>query len=132
MRFPFITTLVFGTVAILHAQTNGLIVYQLPTHHSGPNGATMGPDGAIWFTECFSAKIGRITSSGHITEYSAPTPFSNPWGITSGPDGALWFTESSEFIAKIGRITTGGAITEYQLRNGGSYLPRGITTGPDG
>jgi virginiamycin B lyase len=46
--------------------------------------------------------MGRITTSGSITEYSLPNSSSGPSGITTGPDGALWFTESG--TDKIGRI----------------------------
>jgi len=97
---------------------------------SGPQGITIGPDGALWFTDS-ADKIGRITTQGQVTEYALST-WAHPMGITTGPDGALWFTESN--LDKIGRITTQGRITEFALpssldspSNGG-----GITTGPDG
>ena len=64
-----------------------------------PYGIAAGADGALWFTEQLGNKIGRITTSGGLTEYSLPAGplistspfiFSNlPWGIASGPDGAL-------------------------------------------
>src|SRR5262245_32665846 len=54
---------------------------------------TAGSDGALWFVEFASGKIGRITTAGAVTEFSLPNPRSEPQGITAGPDGALWFTE---------------------------------------
>ena len=33
----------------------------------------MGPDGALWFAELGSNKIGRITTAGVVTEYAAPS-----------------------------------------------------------
>lgn len=36
--------------------------YKLPMDKSGPYGITVGPDGAMWFTESRGNKIGRITS----------------------------------------------------------------------
>ena len=57
-------------------------------------GITVGPDGALWFTEENGDKIGRITTAGDITEYPIPTVPAAPSEITTGPDGALWFTES--------------------------------------
>lgn len=39
-------------------------------------------------------KIGRITTSGSITEFPVPTPVARADGITAGPDGAVYFTES--------------------------------------
>jgi streptogramin lyase len=101
--------------------------YPVPTINSTPFGITVGPDGALWFTEETGNKIGRITTSGVITEYSIPTVNSTPYGITAGPDGALWFTEGAG--EQIGRITVAGVITEYP---GASGEPLGITQGPDG
>jgi hypothetical protein len=47
------------------------------------------PDGALWFTEQSSGKIGRITTGGVITEVVSGG--SDPLGMTAGPDRALWF-----------------------------------------
>ena len=103
--------------------------YPLPNANSFPTQITTGPDGALWFTETFApGRIGRITTSGSITEFSLPTG-SYPQGITSGPDGALWFADYS--ANKIGRITTSGVITEFPIPTALGE-PYGITTGPDG
>jgi sugar lactone lactonase YvrE len=93
-----------------------------------PEGIAAGPDGALWFTE-YSDRIGRITTTGVITEYPVPTASSYPRGIAAGPDGALWFTE---YVGNnIGRITTAGVITEYPVPTANGY-PVGIAAGPDG
>ena len=52
-----------------------------------------------------SSKIGRISTSGTITEFPVPTSDSSPYGITAGPDGNLWFTEAGG--NKIGTSTFG-------------------------
>ena len=52
-------------------------------------GITVGPDGALWFTN--SDSIGRITNKGKFTFYADPS-ISIAWGITVGSDHALWFT----------------------------------------
>lgn len=96
-----------------------------------PTSITAGPDGALWFTEYFGNKIGRITTTGTITEYPVAgvgSELSQLNTITAGPDGALWFTEG--YAGKIGRITTEGSITEYAVLSGDR--PGGITAGPDG
>ena len=74
------------------------------TPNTGACGITAGPDGALWFTETFANKIGRITTTGELSEFLLPTPNSYPSGITAGPDGAVWFTESDNNGGKIGRI----------------------------
>jgi streptogramin lyase len=90
-----------------------------------------GPDGAIWFAENKRDQIGRITSSGTVTEYSnGITSGSAPYGIVAGPDGALWFTEPTG--NRIGRITPGGSVTEYSTGITPGSQPLGITVGPDG
>lgn len=38
-----------------------------------PQGAARGPDGAVWFTEYGSNKIGRIDVEGAVTTYTIPT-----------------------------------------------------------
>jgi virginiamycin B lyase len=100
--------------------------FAIPTANSQPDGITKGPDGNIWFTEAFSGKIGRITTTGIITEFSASAGFL--YSITAGPDGNLWFTDSNNAV---GRITTSGEVTLFPVptASGGLY---GITAGPDG
>jgi hypothetical protein len=117
--------------------------YPIPTARSLPANITTGQDGALWFTENGSNKIGRITTAGAITEFPIPTDNSQPWDIQPGPDGAVWFTESNGFFNrfgpfplsnKIGRITTtfiANLIEEFTTLSDNS-TPFGITAGPDG
>ncbi len=67
----------------------------LPTAAADPQSITVGPDGALWFTEYRGNRIGRIsTAAPHIvTEIELPQPAHFPSRITSGQDGRLWFTE---------------------------------------
>jgi virginiamycin B lyase len=114
--------------AIVQMNPAGVIVntFPLPGTRS-PRHITLGPDGALWFTEpATPGRIGRITTAGAITEFLIPTANGSPFGITSGPDGNLWFAEAN--VPNIGRITTGGVVTEFAV-NGQPLL---IATGPDG
>jgi virginiamycin B lyase len=96
---------------------------------SGVYGIASGPDGNLWFPQFGNNTIGRITTSGIVTDFPLPTPSALPLFITSGPDGNLWFTENA--ASQVGKINpTNGAITEYPLPPGRSPGP--ITTGPDG
>ena len=66
----------------IRAVRSVLTEYPVPTSGSGPTGIAAAPDGALWFAEESSGKIGRITGAGVITEFSTPT--SGPQGC-SGP-----------------------------------------------
>jgi streptogramin lyase len=101
----------------------------LPDSNSFPRGIVVGPDGALWFAESGTNKIGRMTTSGAVTEFDLPTPGATPYDIASGPDGNLWFTENS--VGQVGRITPAGVVTEFGLSSAFSS-PTGITAGPDG
>lgn len=104
----------YGGNKIGRMTTDGTITeYPLPNANSGPMLITNGPDGALWFTEsgpedyngtpAGGNRIGRITTSGDITEYAVPTANSQPWGIATGSDGNMWFTENRFY--KIGKVT---------------------------
>ena len=92
----------------------------VPTPNSQPAGITVGPDGALWFTEENGHKIGRITTDGAITEYQIPTvsergrPRSPPvrTGISGSPS-------SAPTRPKVGRLTPGPAVCrEWDLPAG--------------
>lgn len=123
-------------VAALASLLPGSALAQLFTEFSPPTVGTpltitVGPDGALWFTERDANKIGRVTTSGGFTEFTVPTAASMPFGIATGPDGALWFTEFASGANKIGRVTTGGVFTEWPIPTAASN-PEGIALGPDG
>ncbi len=97
------------------------IVYRVPhpnleqralRHHRRARTATSG-------SRSYSGnKIGKITTSGSITEYPIPTSSSYPIGITAGPDGNLWFTEGEG--NKIGRLllVPGPTVTAINPKTG--------------
>lgn len=106
--------------------------YTISSNYMDLAGAiTSGPDGALWFTQPLNSKIGRMTTSGVVTNEYSITAGAGANSITSGPDGALWFTEGAGASSAIGRITTDGTITTYPTPTAGS-IPEGITTGSDG
>jgi virginiamycin B lyase len=118
--------LVLGWLSAAAAQV--ITEFTVPTTvTSSPWEITAGPDSALWFTERFANKIGRIDTAGNISEFAIPTLESFPEGITVGPDGNLWFAETSG--NRVGRITTAGVITEFTLPVAGRD-PQDITAGP--
>lgn len=118
--------------------TGTISTFATPTAQAKPSGITVGPDGALWFAEsgylCGVSTIGgngvgRITTSGTITEYTAGFSTSaGPSSITVGPDGRLWLTEL--YNTAIAAVTTSGTVTEYPLPSG--QFGADITSGPDG
>src|SRR5207245_8578256 len=79
-----------------------------PACHSGAPASHAGAHANLWFSEIalplsdfVNVYIGRITTSGTITEYLVPTTNDYMGGITSGPDGNIWFVEST---GKIGHL----------------------------
>ena len=82
-------------------------------HRSGPWASRPGRMATSGSRNTSRIEIGRITTSGAITEFDVPTPGSQPYGIAPGPDGNLWFAETGG--SKIGRITTSGVITEFPV-----------------
>jgi len=104
--------------------------FSVPTSSAYTTEIANGLDGNLWFTESNTNTIGKIATSGAITEFTMNQP-SNPVGITSGPDGNIWFTESDPQANSIGRITPDGAITHFHIPTNNS-LPQTITSGPDG
>ncbi len=130
-----------GTSATSHTYTvgkvttSGYTLYPIEnndiggTYGVGIGSIVSGPDGALWFTDSGDDKVGRITTSGAVTEYNAPTANAQPYGITVGPDGAIWF---AEWVGdNLGRVTTAGQISEIKAPRQ-LALPLYITSGTDG
>ncbi len=119
--------MVFTCVLRAADQPGQFTEYFLGTATAHPFGITVGPDGALWFTE--SCCIGRITTAGSLRHYSLQNAFTTPFGIASGADVSLWFTDSDG--GKVGKLATNGLATAYPLPALDSH-PTGIVSGPDG
>jgi streptogramin lyase len=90
-----------GPGSIVKMNTEGQMeAYALPAGiPRTPAWVTLGPDGAIWFTEASTnggngiPQLGRIDTQGNITEFALP-PNDSPAGIATGSDGNLWYVAS--------------------------------------
>lgn len=98
------------------------VEFPLPSASAGPYDIAAGPDG-LWFTEQLANKIGRISTSGAITEFPGANA---PRGIAAGPDGNVWFTE----LGGIGKITPAGTMSHGKIGTG-TETPGDITVGPE-
>ena len=74
-------TVVVATMAALLPGQAGVSVKAYSSAEAGR--ITMGPDGALWFTETSADRIGRITTDGQITEFPLPTDGGFPSAIVS-------------------------------------------------
>jgi virginiamycin B lyase len=103
-----------------------LTEYQVPT--APPFQIVAGADGALWFGEGLQVKIGRITTSGRITEYTLHTANLGAvaQGMAKGPFGNVWFTvgkSSGGATAtgnQLGRIAPDGTIVGYTVPGSGT------------
>jgi len=118
----YFTEQLVGKIASVNIRTGAFREYDLPSND--PLGMTMGPDGALWFTDRANAKVGRMTLQGHVREWDLPAT-ANIQRIVSGPDGALWFTDLNG--NRLWRITTRGRLSSYPIAGG----PVGISVGRD-
>jgi virginiamycin B lyase len=101
--------------------------YPVPTSGASPGAITVGPDGALWFTEPGAGRIGRSATDGTITEFPLATGSPSPVGIATGSDGNLWITSFS----RVSRMTTAGVVMDFPL-TAGYYNAGVIVAGPDG
>ncbi len=102
--------------------------YDVPTADSDPLSITLGPDGAMWFTEEDGGQIGRIDAGGTMSQF--PVAITRLGGITTGPDGNLWFTEPD--ADRIGRMTPAGVVSHFPRPTSDGTMTGWITSGPDG
>jgi virginiamycin B lyase len=106
--------------------------FTLPARGEGELGIsslTTAPGGYLYFTEPNANRLGRVNTSGEISEEVLPNPGSRPRAIVAGPDGTLWFTE--EGGDRLGHfIPNVGLLRERQL--GAGARPTGIAARADG
>jgi virginiamycin B lyase len=142
MRFPELSSKAIRLRAgiVLFAAFSAIVVaagagtvtniseFPIPSLPAEPQTITYGPDGAYWFAEFNTDRIGRITTNGVLTEYILP-PRSQPFGIAAGPDNNLWFTEFK--ANQIGCMSTNGVLLKQFSIPTLTSGPAGITVGPD-
>jgi len=128
-----------GAIWIAASYDNKLIRFDLATHEkrefkidgedSWPFNLAIASDGAIWFTERASGRLGRLDPvSGKLQHYEPPTKGAGPAGLAISPQtGKVWFTES--YADRIGVLDPStGDIRELKMGDKST----GLTTGPAG
>lgn len=92
-------------------------LYAIKNNAEQPTKLTIGADKNLWFTEFNGPNIGKITTSGSVTEYNVGAGGNN-FGIAAGSDGRIWFTDSANH--RIGAINTDGSGVQYYSVGSGS------------
>jgi virginiamycin B lyase len=106
------------------------VQYAVPSSGAGVGWVTRGTDGAMWFVERFTNKLGRVDNLGQVTEFAIPTASSVPQGVVMDGNGIVWFTEQAG--NRIGRLDpVAGAFTEYAVPTPHAGA-QGLALGPDG
>jgi streptogramin lyase len=122
-----------GTIASYNATTFApAFAAMLVPSGSGAHPANIiaGPDGALWFTEQLLANIGRVTTTGAMTEYTMPSPYGQPYAIVNGSDGGIWFTTNAAPTGIVRIDPTTHAFVGYHLQS--TQASWGLVSGPDG
>ncbi|MGA7704927.1 MAG: hypothetical protein WB998_08540 [Solirubrobacteraceae bacterium] len=122
-----------GKICKITTSGTGLTEYSLLKEAELNYGLTAGPDGNIWFVERgTSGKVGKITTSGVVTEYAVPAN-SEESAIAAGPDGNIWFTrfDRTNNLGKIVKMSTSGSVLgEYT--EGENTIASSIVPGKEG
>lgn len=90
--------------------------WAVPTKGAHPHDPAVGPDGALWFTEQMTNKLGRLDpNTGEFKEYPLDeAKNSGPHGLLADGDGNIWFTANfGGYIGKLDPRT--GKVTEYKM-----------------
>ena len=95
---------------------------------ASPTDIVAGADGALYFTESSTQKIGRITTNGAITTIDA-NGF-QPQSIAVGSDHLVWFTDS-RYDNTLDRVNGDGTISTFAIPSKFAW-PTDLTLGPDG
>ena len=120
----------------------------------GANGATLGPDGALyvtnnggltlghegpWFApDPIPGRIQRVTLDGEVRDVAVDLPGAppnRPNDLCFGPDGLLYYTDPHNWedlanlgVGRVGRTTLDGSV---ELVAEVPHFPNGIAFGPD-
>jgi len=122
-----------GGLAVLdaHGKVSQYVIDGIPAESPA---IVRAPDGALWFSEDGTARIGRIDSSGSLTIYNGlmyEQKYNDlPYAVTVGRDGNLWWTASMS-NAIWAMDLKGHVVHRFTIPTPASQ-PWGITAASDG
>lgn len=111
----FLENTQFGAVAKM--TTSGIVTEYGAQLQNYQEGLVVAGDGAIWFTQGYPNTVGRITTSGVLSEVQLTTPNAVGNSVSVGSDGKLWVGEGT--AGRIGRLSAvGGTGDNISATNG--------------
>jgi virginiamycin B lyase len=118
-------------VGRLNPKTGKVALKEVPTAKARPYGIIVGPDGAAYFCEFGTHKIGRIDPKTlEIREYTLPEG-ARPRRITNNPDRFIYYSDFARGF--IGRLDPrSGEVEEWPSPGGPESRPYGIASTSDG
>jgi virginiamycin B lyase len=107
-----------GQIINLNPATSAVTAVKLANIGAFPYTITVGPDDALWFTELFGSKLGRIDAQCKLTEYAVPKNF-------GGTPTQIEFQNSTwGYYADVGNATS--AVSEILSFNIKQFAPQPI------
>lgn len=112
-------------------QSGGLTSIPIPTPDAFAGWLTTDPSGAVWVSERFAGKMGRISPNGSLVEFTLPdSENAIPQGSVVTAGGILYLTDQgNDTIVRLDPST--GHTTSFQVPTPDA-LPLGLTLGADG
>ena len=95
--------------------TPQIVEIAIPTNYAQPMDLTTGPDGALWFTEQGTRKVGRMTTAGVFTDFRCRVSTALPEAIASSADGNLYVADMAYGHETLDKVTTAGVITRHSI-----------------
>ncbi|GAC1648481.1 MAG: virginiamycin B lyase [Candidatus Dormibacteraceae bacterium] len=93
-------------------------------------GIATGTDGAVWFFEVNTNKLGRITPDGSLSEFLIPGAPSAQGFVAVAKDGSVWVT--GDRAGTLTRREANGTFTQVRLGLAPNQPLRSVLVGPDG
>ena len=107
-----------GQVVSLNPATAAVTAVKLSNIEAFPYTITVGPDNALWFTELFGSKLGRIDAQCKLTEYAVPKNF-------GGTPTQIEFQNTTQgYYSDVGNATT--ALSEILSFDTRQFAPKPI------
>jgi virginiamycin B lyase len=115
-------------IGIYDAIANSITEIPTLTPNAGPTMIVQGPDGALWFTENNVAKLGRLTTSGIMTEV-ALSPATSATTLVVALDNNFYFGDPAQ--NKFGVYNpTAKTVAEFAIPTANAQ-PADMILGPD-